>query len=302
MSELKTTKNSALENSKRIVFKVDKNSLDLKARFLHKHKYPFTIVNSGSSVELYSDEWNCRAINNIFLPENMNFVKKVKKYAIDNYVAMKYRDRAYRLENIEYFSIKKSIKSGDVFEDVCCLDINGAYWQTAVMMGVISKEIYEEGLRKDKITRLSSLGSLAKRKEIFRYDGVNYNHVETIRSYETENLWFAICKRVSDVMQELMKSLGDDFVFYWVDGIYFKRTDENIKKVTEYLESCSYECKQEKVSKIEFLDNTFNVHSDTGKSSKLFSWNPESKKPKSNISLSEAYQLMEYGKKILKEK
>ena len=169
-------------------------------------------------------------------------------------------------------------------------------------MGIISKEIYNEGLKKDKITRLASLGSLAKRKEVYTYDGSIYRHVETIRSYETENLWFAICKRVSDIMQSLMNNLGDDFVFYWVDGIYFKRSEENIKKVTDFLSECSYECKFEDVSKVEFLHRTFLVHSETGKSSKLFSWNPDAKKPKSNISLTEAYDLMKYGKKILKEK
>ena len=299
---MKEAKKSALKDVKRKVFQVNKADLESKAEYLHKLKLPFTIVNSGSSIELYSNEWNCRSMSKNFRPEDMNFVKKVKKYSIDNYVAMKYREKAYRLENIEYFSIKKTIKEGDVFEDVCCLDINGAYWQTALMMGVISKEIYVEGLKKDKITRLASLGSLAKRKEVYKYDGESYNHVETIRSYETENLWFAICYRVSEIMQEIMKSLGEDFVFYWVDGVYFKRTEENIKKVTDYLSECSYECKFEEVSKIEFLNRTFLVHSETGKSSKLFSWNPDAKKPKSNVSLNEAYELMKYGKKILKEK
>ena len=303
MSELKKANNSALKNVKRKIFQVDKNSLDSKAEYLHRLKLPFTIVNSGSSVELYSDEWNCRSMSKFFRPEDMNFVKKVKKYSIDNYVAMRYRENVYRLMDIEYFSIKETIKEGDVFENVCCLDINGAYWQTALMMGVISKEIYLEGLKKDKITRLASLGSLAKRKEVYTYDGSIYRHVETIRSYETENLWFAICKRVSDIMQDLMKSLGEDFIFYWVDGVYFKKTDENIKKVKEFLESCSYECKPEDVSKVEFLNRTFLVYSELGKSSKLFSWNPDgSKKAKSKVSLAEAYKLMQYGSKIIKEK
>lgn len=299
---MKDSKKSDLNKIKRKIFQVDKNNLDSKAEYLHKLKLPFTIVSSGSSVELFSDEWNCRSMSRYFRAEDMNFIKKVKKYSIDNYVSLKYRERAYRLEKIEYFSIKKSIKEGDVFENVCCLDINGAYWQTALMMGIISKEIYEEGIKKDKLTRLASLGSLAKKKEVYEFDGNIYRHVETIRSYETENLWFAICYRVSEIMQLLMESLGEDFIFFWVDGIYFKKTDENVKKVKEFLEQCAYECKPEDVSKVEFLNRTFLVYSGLGKSSKLFSWNPDAKKPKSNVSLSEAYELMKYGKKITKEK
>jgi hypothetical protein len=300
---MKEAKKSALNDAKRKVFQVDKSSLETKKVYLKQLKLPFTVICSSSSVELYSDAWNVRTRSKFFLPENMNFIKKVRKYAIDNYVAMKYRNVAYRLENIDYFEINKEVKEGDVFESVYCLDINGAYWQTALLMGIISKEIYTEGLKKDKVTRLASLGSLAKRKEVFRYNGVSYDHIETIRDNETENLWFAICKRVADIMQELKKLVGDDFIFYWVDGIYFKKSEETVKKVQEYLDSCTYECKHEDVSKIEFFRRKFLVHSNKGNSSKNFSWNPDgARKPKSNISLTEAYKLMEYGKQLLKEK
>jgi hypothetical protein len=261
------------------------------------------LVTSGSANELYSDIWNFKSTDKTFEVKNMNFVKKVKKYAIDNYVAMKFIGSNFREMDIQYVSVKKDVKSGDTFEDICCLDIKNAYWQTAFLMGVISKEIYEEGVTKDKITRLASLGSLAKKKEVFRFDGENYRMIDTIRNYETENIWFAICHRVSEIMKVLVSDLGGDFLFYWVDGIYFKRTDENIKKVTDFLESCSYECKFEDVSKVEFFDDKFLVYSKLGRSSKSFGWKANSKNAgKGKLSHLDVLSLLYRSSKILKEK
>lgn len=293
---------SKQEEMKRQVFSVSKDQLVSKSHFLYINKLPFTFVSSGSSNELYSYAWNFKSLDKSFDIKNMNFVKKVKKYAIDNEVALKFLSYDYRDLDIQYIKIKDKVKEGDVFEDVCCLDIKNAYWQTAVLMGVISNELYEEGLSKDKVTRLASLGSLAKRKDVFKFDGETYKLVETIRSVETENIWFGICKRVSDIMQELVALLGDDFVFYWVDGIYFKRSDENIKKINDFLDNCSYECKFEDVSKIEFFKDQFKVYSKLGRSSKSFGWKANSKNMgKGKISSVELQSLLQRTSKILKE-
>jgi len=291
------------EEVKRKVFSVPRDQLVAKSNFLYVNKMPFTLVTSGSANELYSDIWNFKSTDKTFEVKNMNFVKKVKKYAIDNYVAMKFIGSNFREMDIQYVSVKKDVQSGDTFEDICCLDIKNAYWQTAFLMGVISKEIYEEGVTKDKITRLASLGSLAKKKEVFRFDGENYRMIDTIRNYETENIWFAICHRVSEIMKVLVSDLGGDFLFYWVDGIYFKRTDEHIKKVTDFLESCSYECKFEDVSKVEFFDDKFLVYSKLGRSSKSFGWKANSKNAgKGKLSHLDVLSLLDRSSKILKEK
>ena len=127
--------------------------------------------------------------------------------------------------------------------------------------------------------------------------------IDTIRNYETENIWFAICHRVSEIMKVLVSDLGGDFLFYWVDGIYFKRTDENIKKVTDFLESCSYECKFEDVSKVEFFDDKFLVYSKLGRSSKSFGWKANSKNAgKGKLSHLDVLSLLDRSSKILKEK
>jgi hypothetical protein len=297
------TSNSALENKARSIFSVSSEQMASKSMFLYINKMPFTMVVSGGVYELYSNEWNCKSVDKTFDPKSMNFVKKIKKYIKDHYVAMKFIDKDYKNSVIKYIDVNSKINVGDVFEDICCLDIKNAYWQTALLMGVISEEIFNSGTSIDKITRLASLGSLAKKKEVYSFDGETYKLVEIIRSYETENIWFAICSRVSDIMQNMVSDLGDDFLFYWVDGIYFKRTEENIKKVTEFLHSCAYDLKEEQVSKVEFLKDHFNVYSTTGKEVKKFGWILGKKKSKSEmISIPEMKRALKVTSEILREK
>lgn len=300
--EEKNTTNSKLEDIKRKVFAVNKTSISNKSNSLYIQGLPFTLVTSGSSVELYSDVWNCKSIDKTFTVQNMNFIKKIKKYVIDNYVALKFIKVDYKNTEINYIDVNNSIIEGQTFEKVCCIDIKNAYWQTALLMGIIDNEIYNEGLKKDKITRLASLGSLAKRKDYYSFDGVRYKHIDTVRSFETENLWFAICKRVSDVMQDLVKLLGDDFIFYWVDGMYFVNTPENREKVSNYLNSCSYEHKPEDVSKIEFFKDHFLVHSAQGHSSKRFGYTLGKKNRKKKISSLEQKRILKVANNLLKSK
>jgi hypothetical protein len=298
----KNTTNSKLEDLKRKVFSVNKTSISNKSNSLYIQGLPFTLVTSGSSVELYSDVWNCKSIDKSFSVQNMNFVKKIKKYVIDNYVALKFIKTDYKNLDIQYIDVNKSIKEGNVYEKVCCIDIKNAYWQTALLMDIIDSEIYNEGLKKDKITRLASLGSLAKRKDYYSFDGNRYKHVNTVRSFETENLWFAICKKVSDVMQELVKIIGDDFIFYWVDGLYFVDTPENREKVSNYLNACSYEHKPEEVSKIEFFKDHFFVYSAQGHSSKRFGYTLGKKYGKKKISSLEQKRILKVANDLLKTK
>ena len=297
------TDNSALENKARAIFSVSSEQLSSKTMFLYVNKMPFTMVMSGGVTELYSNEWNCKSIDKTFDSQAMNFVRKIKKYIKDNYVAMKFVDKDYKNSNIKYIDVNSKINEGDVVEGVCCLDIKSAYWRTALLMGVISREIYDKGASIHKVTRLASLGSLAKRKEVYSFDGETYKQVETIRSYETENIWFALCARVSELMQKMIDDLGDDFLFYWVDGIYFKRSEENIKKVTEFLESCSYDVKEEPVSKVEFYKDHFLVYSNSGTDCKKFGWTLKRDKSKKDImSVFEMKRTLKVASEILREK
>lgn len=234
-------------------------ALKEKALFMYTNKKPFVLTKTGSSYKLVGDVFSARAVRGGFSIQEIKFIKSVKKYIMDNDIADKFIDTDYLAKKIFYIDTKDYVE-GEIINDVVEIDINRAYWETAYLMGVISKSIYVRGLEIDKRVRLACLGTLAKRTEEWVFDGNKFFKRKEKRSYETENIWFAICRRVSDVMQECVKIAGDDFVFYWVDGIYVKNNAESIGRIMQCLNKWGYESKTKYIKEIVFHNNHFTVN------------------------------------------
>lgn len=257
-----------------------KEDIRSKTEFLYGRKTPFKYVRTGNSYELYSAVWNCKTFRKGFSSEDLQFIKKVKKYAKNPEIIMKYIDKDYQEKTIEYIKVNENIKVGDRFDNVICVDINSAYWVTAFQLGIIDEPTYQKGKKIDKIVRLASLGSLAKKTETFEFDGERMIQKSVERSYETENLWFAICDKVGSLMSNLSKQIGNDFITYWVDGIYFVNTPENYKIITETFKKEGYACKIEQVSNIVFYEKEFIITGATEVDKKVFCYAIDNKKAK----------------------
>mgnify|MGYP006272155985 CR=1 FL=1 len=249
--------------------------LKQKCEYLYKHGKSFSLVKSGGTYELVSGLWNEKATSRGFRADDLAFINKVRNYVEKNNIVLNFIDTYYKGEDIQYVKVK-DYGVGERIEDLIYIDINSAYWQTAHHLGIISDSLYTQGLETNKIVRLAALGSLAKTREIWNYDGNNLKKSETIRN-PNENLWFAICKRVSDVMIEVVNKIGDDFVFYWVDGIYIKNTPESFAKVTSAFIKLGYSSKYEPIPFIQFHDKGFDVQGAIKGDLKHFSWINEGK-------------------------
>jgi len=283
----------------RKVFNVSRGILDSKLMYLYTNRVPFKVATSGSFCSVQSKVFNFSCVNKSFEPKDLNFIKSVKRYVKKNNISLKFIDQYYKGKNINYIAVNTKIKEGEVFNNVCCIDLKSAYWQSAYLLGCISQEIYQEGLNRDKITRLASLGSLAKKTEHREFDGTEYKLVDLELSLETENVWFAICHNVDEVMKSCVKLLGKDFLFYWVDGIYFADTPENRAKVFDCFSSFKFESKTEGVSKVEFFKDHFFVHSQNELSFKKFSWILGFDRDKKSISPAEMVRLIKLGNDIM---
>jgi hypothetical protein len=249
--------------------------LKQKCEYLYKQGMSFTLVKSGGSYELVSSLWNEKASARGFKADDLQFINRVRSYIEKNNVALDFLDTYYKGEDIQYIKVK-DYAVGEIIEDLIYVDINGAYWQTAHQLGIINDALYVKGLEVNKVVRLAALGSLAKTKDIWKYDGKDFKKTETIRS-PNENLWFAICKRVSDVMIEVVNAIGDDFVFYWVDGIYIKNTPDVLSRVTSKFIEMGYTSKFEKIPNIVFHEKGFDVQGALKSDLKHFSWISEGK-------------------------
>lgn len=250
-----------------------------KCNFLYKANKPFTLIKSGSSYELISSMYNDKAYRSGFSSNDLSFIKMVKGYIKRHDVELNFIDEDYRNSGIDYVKVNK-FKVGDVLEDLYCVDIDSAYWKTALNLGVISDDIYKKGLDMGKVVRLAALGSLAKKKDIWVYDGKSFKKQETVKS-PYENIWFAICKKISDIMNDIVKSIGDDFVFYWVDGIYVKQSPGLIDKIVTKFKDKGYSVHFEYVPKVSFHKDGFTVQGELVSDVKNFSYDIEGQGTKS---------------------
>lgn len=244
--------------------------------------FRFIVQNDTISVESKSGSYTTRNAD-YTIPE-INFIKAVKQHIKKNNLAEPFRDQyagGKKSKHIMYFRYHPKLKPGMKFTDVVNIDITAAYWETAWQFGLLREDLYKHGKTYEKAVkqglkektiwqqsregkiirkqvRLAAIGSLAKKQRIYEYNGETKKQklVEVRRSDATEFLWDAICDHVGTVLMDIAKACGDDFIFFWVDGIYVKKGSE--KKVCSMFKKYGYDYKINKISAIEV--DARNIH------------------------------------------
>lgn len=115
-------------------------------------------------------------------------------------------------DNSFYYGCKK-------FSEV---DITGAYWFQAYDYGLITKTTYEQGLTVPKKVRLMALGAAASTKDVFEFNGTDYEHQGIEFDPEGRLAFFNIAKRIDEIMNIIMADLPGVAAFYWVDAVFVK--------------------------------------------------------------------------------
>jgi len=195
-------------------------------------------------------------------------------------------------QTIAYIS-QGSIQDGDTHRHIYEVDLNAAFWEFAYKRLYIDESLYYQGIDKvSKKARLISLGNLAKRTAIMKFDGKEFDRVQFEKS-DTEGIFFDVSKMTADTMSNLQYMLGDDFLFYWCDAVFVKGA-KALKRIKEYLEC---ETLPYKVLNIETLEKQEHriIVTEPIKGQRIFTFNkPIKKQPvyakKSKIQvLSESY-------------
>ena len=290
--------NSA-DETKRIKVKILKD----KCNFLYKTGFPFVLRKTGNSYELESTMYNEKAYKGGFTIEDLNFIKSVKNHVNKTGVAIDFIDNDFKAEQIDYIKVM-DYQVGERIENLYYVDITACYWTTALILGIIDEKLYNKGLKLGKIVRLAALGSLAKVKDVWTFDGKEFKRDEPIHSTETENLWFAICKHVSDIMREIAKTLGNKFVFYWVDGIYVKNEGNALQDVINIFIKHGYTSTFSAIPFVQFTETGFTVQGikkdDVKEFNYLVNSNKRKKKPVSEYI--ENLRLVEVASKVIYNK
>jgi len=219
-----------------------------KALHLNQIGEEFTLIKINNTLKLQSKYYgNISSQGNKKIPPmELGFIRRVKNHILKHQIYANFISNFYYPEDIDYVSIMKHDKTVKI-DNVIEIDIDEAYWKTAHILNVLSDHLYEEGRKSNgkisKLGRLISLGSLAKKKIIYYFKGSRLMKKETQRSLTTENIWYSICKRLSDVMNEAREIAGKDFIMYWVDGIYIKNEPELVEKIRQSFTKYGYDVK-----------------------------------------------------------
>ncbi len=130
---------------------------------------------------------------------------------------------------INYYRFSKSITDidsdiGSVYEvdGVYEADITAAYYAAALGLGFINKNMYRECLKLKKEERLKLMGAIAT-VSVTRWYNCPLADLppEVKKDPLLREAWFKICSYVDAALQFLQDYLGESFLFYWVDGIYY---------------------------------------------------------------------------------
>ena len=220
-----------------------------------KQRVPFVLRQTNQRMELKSELGNYSNIESEFPASELNFIQSVKKYILANGLEHTIVNKFKRKEDkkkIKYYMYSRKLKPGMTFSNCYEIDLNSAYWNTAHQLGLLSDALYQKGKTVSKISRLAAIGSLAKKVKVYEFDGKEQKLKKIIRSEETEFLWDTICYTVGEVMKEVSKACGDDFVFFWTDALFIKPNSVNLAK--QVFKAAGYDFKMEKVDLIQVTD------------------------------------------------
>lgn len=205
---------------------------------LEEQGVPHEIVYTNRTYKVTSELGKRTFTTKDIRKRGMAFIAKVRRH-IDNSGV---KDLIPKVDYVELglvrYRFSKESRTGLKY-GLIEFDLDKAYWRSARNLGVITEELYQEGLSSNftKIELLATLGSLAKFKCSRMFDGKKYGRSVIVDdSSETRHIWDAISFAVDKCMIDCANELGKDFYIYWTDAIFFRNTKENLDKVRQIAE------------------------------------------------------------------
>lgn len=185
------------------------------------------ILNNKKLVYMFAE--NCKSQRFLIY---LNKIKAEIRENEKNVISSSFSDN---IQKIDYFNFsdaiyKASEEEGIIYtlNNVIEADISHAYYRSAFIQGFISKALYLDILKNcSKNERLHLLGAIASVKVKTTYIEGKEASTEIVKDDFLRSAWFKIASGVDEAMKTFKKLLENYFLFYWVDGIYFKDTGIN---------------------------------------------------------------------------
>jgi len=205
-------------------------------------KVPYKMILSNYTTELICPYLNldlmfCNSFQSQKMFMGFNMIKRdLLKWSANEQPLTTYEDVIF-FEN----NIKESLQ----YKDIINLDLNSAYATVLLNDYFIEKKTYSFLQTIPKIDRLACVGMFASKKTLYEFgeDG-NVANWE-VKEANTSGYFIHCIKKVGDLMTEIKNAIGDDFLMFWVDGIYIKNNGSpSVKIARKIIEDHRYNYKE----------------------------------------------------------
>lgn len=206
--------------------------------------YTTTISTEEGKARYQMNEYNKR----VFMCANLIKSDVLKSENAKQIMASKYLKTNFGVSNN---------KNSFMAKQVLNIDISSAYATCLVNNGLITQKTFEVLKKLPKTERLPCVGMLATSHTKFYYSNGECYNVDVYRA-PTAPVFFYLIDEINYIMQQIQFLLGENFIFYWVDGVFFNfdTPPETIQLVEDFLTQQGYNYKYEDVQdfKIEIDD------------------------------------------------
>lgn len=147
----------------------------------------------------------------------------------------------------ENFDSKNGLKPCK-FKTVLNLDITSAYPYCLWINKLIGQDTFNYLMQLPKNERLPAIGMIAKKSVWIEYKKGKATDWD-LKQGEYGNIFFFIIQQITDLMAWAADIAGDDFLFYWVDGIFLKPSisKKKLQQITGIFAEQGYYYKYENV-------------------------------------------------------
>ncbi len=144
-------------------------------------------------------------------------------------------------------------------DEIYNIDIKSAYATCLYQSGLICKKTFDYINHLAKEERLPAVGMLARSYVKYVYEHGKCQLVDSFKE-PTAEVFYYLIQQIDLIMRDLKFILGQYFIFYWVDGIFFKKNTPRhlIQKVQDHLTELGYRYSYEVCREFLFENNDGN--------------------------------------------
>jgi hypothetical protein len=212
----------------------------------------FTLKRTGYTVTLDSKRVKYLITTSLGGNELFKAANKIKKDVKNSNFIIDIAPK----NTIFYYSVYKSLQAGTtIYDKVYNIDITSAYATVLLNNNVITQETYNYLRTISKANRLKAVGMLATQTAVYEFingKAINFK-IKTIP--DQRNIFLFCCYEIGRIMEEISLAIGKDFIFYWVDGIYFK-DEKNTEIIENILNNYNYKHTFEQLNNFEIINKT----------------------------------------------